>query len=166
MSGANQVRAFHHVAYRCRDSEETRRFYQDFIGLDLAEAFVIERTKTGRDASVLHSFYRLGDGTFLAFFEAPDSPFEFKEQHDFDLHVAMEVAPEVLEPMLAKGRAAGIETRGPSDHGVMRSIYFRDPNGYVVELAAKTPIHDEKMDPATSGARATIDAWQKRKVAV
>lgn len=161
----NPVRAFHHVAYRCRDSEETRRFYQDFLGLDLAEAFVIERTKTGREAAVLHSFYRLGDGTFLAFFEAPDSPFDFKEQHDFDLHVAMEVAPEMLERMLEKGRRAGIETRGPSDHGVMRSIYFRDPNGYVVELAAKTESHDAKMDPATSGARATLDAWQQRKAA-
>jgi catechol 2,3-dioxygenase-like lactoylglutathione lyase family enzyme len=161
----SQVRAFHHVAYRCRDSEETRRFYEDFLGLELAQAFVIERTATGREAAVLHSFYRLGDGTFLAFFEAPDSPFDFKARHDFDLHVAMEVAPERLGTMLAKGKAAGIETRGPSDHGVMRSIYFRDPNGYVVELAAKTETHDEKMDPARNGARATLTAWQARKSA-
>ena len=90
------VRAFHHVAYRCSDSGATRRFYEDFLGLPLAEAFVIEQTKTGRATSVLHSFYRLGDGTFLAFFEVPDSPFPFKAQHDFDLHVAMEVAPEAL----------------------------------------------------------------------
>ncbi|HYF09952.1 MAG TPA: VOC family protein [Acetobacteraceae bacterium] len=159
----NPVRAFHHVAYRCRDSEETRRFYEDFLGLELAEAFEIGRTATGRSASVLHSFYRLGDGTFLAFFEAPESRFDFKTQHDFDLHVAMEVSPEVLEAMLAKGRAAGIETRGPSDHGIMRSIYFRDPNGYVVELAAKTPSHDTAMDPATNGARAKLDAWQAKK---
>jgi catechol 2,3-dioxygenase-like lactoylglutathione lyase family enzyme len=161
----SQVRAFHHVAYRCRDSAETRAFYEDFLGLELAEAFVIERTATGRDAAVLHSFYRLGDGSFLAFFEAPDSPFDFKTQHDFDLHVAMEVAPETLVTMLAKGKAAGIDTRGPSDHGVMRSIYFRDPNGYVVELAAKTEIHDEKMDPARNGARDTLTAWQARKAA-
>lgn len=159
----NPVKAFHHVAYRCRDSEETRAFYEDFLGLELAEAFVIERTATGRDASVLHSFYRLGDGSFLAFFEAPASPFEFKTQHDFDLHVAMEVSPEALEAMLAKGKAAGIDTRGPSDHGVMRSIYFRDPNGYVVELAARTESHDAAMDPARNGARAKLAAWQARK---
>lgn len=159
----NPVRAFHHVAYRCRDSEATRHFYEDFLGLELAEAFVIERTKTGRGTSVLHSFYRLGDGTFLAFFEVPGSAFEFKEQHDFDLHVAMEVAPAMLETMLEKGRKAGIDTRGPADHGVMRSIYFRDPNGYVVELAAKTESHDAKMNPATNGARATLDAWQAGK---
>lgn len=158
-----QVRAFHHVAYRCRDSEETRKFYEDFIGLELAEAFEINTTKSGRAANVLHSFYRLGDGSFLAFFEAPDSAFDFKTQHDFDLHVAMEVEPAVLDAMLAKGRAAGIETRGPSDHGVMRSIYFRDPNGYVVELACKTPTHDAAMNPATNGARAKLDAWQAKK---
>lgn len=162
---AGQVRAFHHVAYRCRDSEETRRFYEDFVGLELAEAFEIGTTKSGRATAVLHSFYRLGDGSFLAFFEAPDSPFDFKTQHDFDLHVAMEVEPVVLDAMLAKGRAAGIETRGPSDHGVMRSIYFRDPNGYVVELACKTATHDAAMDPATNGARAKLDAWQAKKAA-
>ena len=77
---------------------------------------------------MLHSFYRLADGSFLAFFEAPDSPFEFKEQHDFDLHVAMEVTPERLDVMLAKARAAGREARGPSDHGIIRSIYLRDPS--------------------------------------
>ena len=117
---AGQVRGFHHVAYRCADSEATRAFYEDFLGLELAEAFEITTTKTGRTANVLHSFYRLGDGSFLAFFEAPANPFDFKTQHDFDLHVAMEVEPAVLDAMLEKGRAAGIETRGPSDHGVMR----------------------------------------------
>ena len=91
MDAPAPIRAFHHVAYRCGDSGATRRFYEDFLGLPLAEAFVIEQTKTGRATSVLHSFYRLGDGTFLAFFEAPGSPFDFKAQHDFDLHVAMEV---------------------------------------------------------------------------
>lgn len=155
------VTGFHHVAYRCSDSGATRRFYEDFLGLELAEAFVIEQTKTGRATSVLHTFYRLGDGSFLAFFEVPDSPFPFKAQHDFDLHVAMEVAPEALEPMLTRGRVAGIETRGPADHGAMRSIYFRDPDGYVVELAARTAAHDAAMDPARNGARARLEAWQR-----
>ena len=157
------IRKLHHNAYRCRDSEETRRFYQDFLGLPLAEAFEIKETKSGRRTSVLHSFYQLDDGSFLAFFEAPDMPFEFKPQHDFDLHIALEVGEEVLRPMLEKGRAAGIETRGISDHGVMHSIYFRDPNGYVIELTAKTPEHDAHMDPAKNGARAKLDAWQAAK---
>jgi catechol 2,3-dioxygenase-like lactoylglutathione lyase family enzyme len=157
------IRKLHHNAYRCRDSEETRRFYQDFLGLPLAEAFEINETKSGRKTSVLHSFYQLDDGSFLAFFEAPDMPFEFKNQHDFDLHIALEVADDVLAPMLAKGKAAGIETRGISEHGMVRSIYFRDPNGYVIELTAKTPEHDRMMDRTTNGARAKLDRWQQQK---
>ena len=157
------IRKLHHNAYRCRDSEETRRFYQDFLGLPLAETLEIGETKSGRKTSTLHTFYELDDGSYLAFFEAPDMPFEFKNQHDFDLHIALEVAPEVLPHMLAKGRAAGIETRGISDHGMVHSIYFRDPNGYVIELTAKTPEHDKLMDPAINGARAKIDRWQAAK---
>ena len=157
------IRKLHHNAYRCRDSEETRRFYQEFLGLPLAEAFEINETKSGRKTSVLHSFYQLDDGSFLAFFEAPDMPFEFKEQHDFDLHIALEVAPEVLPDMLAKGRAAGIQTRGISDHKMIQSIYFRDPNGYVIELTAKMPGHEAAMDPARNGARAKLDRWQQAK---
>ena len=157
------IRKLHHNAYRCRDSEETRRFYQDFLGLPLAEAFEINETKSGRKTSVLHSFYQLDDGSYLAFFEAPDMPFEFKNQHDFALHIALEVAPDVLPDMLAKGRAAGIEARGISDHKMIHSIYFRDPNGYVIELTAKMPGHEAAMDPARNGARAKLDRWQQAK---
>jgi catechol 2,3-dioxygenase-like lactoylglutathione lyase family enzyme len=157
------IRKLHHAAYRCRDSEETRRFYEDFLGLPLAGVLDIRETKTGRATEVLHTFYRLDDGSYLAFFEAPDQPFEFKSQHDFDLHIALEVRAEDLERMLARGRSAGLETRGVSDHGFIHSIYFRDPNGYVVELAAKMPGHDEAMDPAANGARATLDQWSLRR---
>jgi catechol-2,3-dioxygenase len=90
-------------------------------------------------------------------------PFDFKAQHDFDLHIALEVDPSVLEPMLAKGKAMGIETRGPSDHAFVRSIYFRDPNGYVIELTAKTVEHDAMMDPAVNKAREILDQWQAEK---
>ncbi len=153
------INGLHHNAYRCRDSEETRRFYEGFLGLPLANAFEIETTQTGRETRVLHSFYRLGDGSFLAFFEAPDRPFEFKAQHDFDLHIALEVDGETLERMFRRGQDAGIETRGISDHGFCRSIYFRDPNGYVIELAARTG--ESEGDPDT--ARAALDAWQRSK---
>ena len=100
-----QIKGLHHNAYRCRDSEETRQFYEDFLGLPLAEAFEIKTTKSGRDTGVLHSFFEMADGSFLAFFEAPDMPFEFKNQHDFDLHISLEVEPEHLKDMFEKGKA-------------------------------------------------------------
>ena len=156
------IRKLHHAAYRCRDSEETRRFYEDFLGLTFAGVVEIKQTKTGRDTETLHTFYRMDDGSFLAFFEAPDMPFEFKPQHDFDLHIALEVDPQVLDSMLEKGKRQGIETRGISDHGFIHSIYFRDPNGYVVELCARASGHEEAMDPAVNNAKQTLDAWSRR----
>ncbi|MEK9776257.1 MAG: VOC family protein [Quisquiliibacterium sp.] len=157
------IRKLHHNAYRCRDSEQTRCFYEDFLGLPLVEAFEITQTKTGRSTKVLHSFYQLEDGSCLAFFEAPDMPFEFKAQHDFDLHIALEVEHSVLNPMLEKGKKAGIETRGISDHGFIDSIYLRDPNGYVIELCAKKAGHDQAMDPARNGSRDKLNRWTRSK---
>ena len=159
------IRKLHHNAYRCRDSEETRAFYEDFLGLPLVQTLEIGQTKTGRATHALHTFYRLDDGSHLAFFETDDLPFEFKPQHDFDLHIALEVGAESLAPMLAKARARGMECRGPSDHGMIDSIYFRDPSGYVIELCAKRADHDVQMDPATNGARGALARWPAAKAA-
>jgi catechol-2,3-dioxygenase len=93
----------------------------------------------------------------------PGQAFDFKQQHDFDLHIALEVPRDQLERMLAKGKAAGVESRGIADHEMIESIYFRDPNGYVIELTAKRNDHDDKMDPVQNGARATLAAWEALK---
>ena len=159
------IKGLHHNAYRCRDSEETRRFYEDFLGLPLAGTLEIKETKTGRAADALHTFYELDDGSYLAFFEAPDQPFEFKAQQDYDLHIALEVKHDDLKAMFEKGKQAGVETRGITDHGFVDSIYFRDPNGSVIELTAKRDGHDALMDPRTNGARAKLDGWQASKAA-
>ena len=160
------IKGLHHNAYRCRYSEETRLFYEDFLGLPLVHTLKIEETMTGRKTGgpgVLHTFFQLDDGSCLAFFEAPHMPFEFKEQHDFDLHIALAVEPEALDRMFAKAKAEDREVRGISDHRFIRSIYFRDPNGYVIELAAKVPGHESAMDPKKSHARDILNDWQSSK---
>ena len=126
-------------------------------------AFPISQTKSGRATSTLHSFYEMDDGSCLAFFEDPGRPFDFKEQHDFDLHIALEVQSEDLHRMLAKGKAAGIDTRGVADHGFIDSIYFRDPNGYVIELTAKRPDHDVQLADARKTAHQVLATWQQAK---
>jgi catechol 2,3-dioxygenase-like lactoylglutathione lyase family enzyme len=156
------IKGLHHNAYRCRDTEETRKFYEDFLGLPLIEALKIGETKTGRPANVLHTFYQMNDGSCLAFFDAPDEPFEFKDQNDFDLHIALTIPESELAPMLEKGKSLGIESRGIADHGFVHSIYFRDPNGYVIELCAKPDVIDpEAFNPGD--ARTNIAAWQQAK---
>ena len=156
------IKGLHHNAYRCRDSEETRCFYEGFLGLPLVHSLEIGTTITGRGTQVLHTFYQMDDGSFLAFFDDPQTPFEFKDQRDFDLHIALEVEHDRLQEMMDKGIANGIDSRGISDHGFIDSIYFRDPNGYVIELTAKRPDHDLKMG-SDEDAHMILDRWSTQK---
>ena len=151
------IKGLHHNAYRCRNSEETRAWYEDFLGLKLVSAFEIGE---GRG---LHTFFQMDDGSCLAFFEVPEKPFDFKRQDDLDLHIALGVDNDVFDRMLQKGQTQGIEVRGPVDHGFVRSIYFRDPNGYVIELTASTGVQQEIMDPAVSKPHDALARWQAAK---
>jgi catechol 2,3-dioxygenase-like lactoylglutathione lyase family enzyme len=160
----NAIKGLNHAAYRCRNSEETRQFYEDFLGLPLVDALPIGTTKTGRAAQVLHTFFAMDDGSCVAFFEEPDAAFDFKDQRDFDLHLALTVDMETLHEMFERGKAQGIETRGISDHGFIHSIYFRDPNGYVVELAAPVELPSgASADERRLRARQVLDEWEARR---
>jgi len=151
------IKGLHHNACRCKDSEETRVFYEDFLGLRLVSAFEID------EGRALHTFFEMDDSSCLAFFEVPGAPFEFKDQNSLDLHIALGVEPEVFESMLQRAKTEGREVRGPIDHGFVRSIYFRDPNGYVIELTASTGTHGEMVDPAISKPHEALARWQAAK---
>ena len=56
------------------------------------------------------------------------------------------------------------EVRGISDPGFCRSIYFRDPNGYVIELAAPTGTPRQMTSAEDqSKARESLERWQAAK---
>jgi catechol-2,3-dioxygenase len=67
--------------------------------------------------------------------------------------------------MFEKGKQAGMETRGISDHHFIDSIYFRDPNGYVIELTCKRADHDQQIGAARAHAHADLARWQQEKAA-
>lgn len=153
----------HHSANRCRDAEETRSFYEDFLGLPLACSLRREQTEAGFETPLIHIFFEMRDGSYLAFFELPKVDFEFKDQDPSDLHIALEVDEATQRAMVDKGKQAGMEPFGPAELEALRSIYFRDPNGYIVELTTKLDNHDEVMDPDKNDARAILDQWQVDK---
>tara|TARA_Y100000589_G_C26772558_1_gene474393 strand:- start:73 stop:561 length:489 start_codon:yes stop_codon:yes gene_type:complete len=155
-----QIKKLHHCAFRCRDTEETRRFYEEFLELKLVKALKITTTKTSRTTEVLHTFYKLGDGSSLAFFEDPTNFFEFKKQRDFDLHIALEVDNKNLIRLFKKGKASNIETRGIINHGFIQSAYFRDPNGYVIELSVPNPRDKKNTDKEIE---TILNDWKKMK---
>ena len=102
------IKGLHHNAYRCRDSEETRTFYEDFLGLRLVSAFEIN------EGRALHTFFEMDDGSCLAFFEVPDTPFEFKRQESLDLHIALGVEPDVFDRCSTREKRKGSRFAGRS----------------------------------------------------
>ncbi len=161
------LRGIHHSAYRCRDAEETRAFYEDMLGLPLAAALEEEREPgSGRRNPFVHIFFKLGDGNYIAFFDAPVSAKadSFSPVHGFDRHVAFEAADEAaLLAWQAKLAAAGVPCFGPIDHGFVKSVYFSDPNGLPLEITARVAAHDAIMAGEAAHARAVVASWTAKK---
>lgn len=163
------LRGIHHSAYRCRDAEETRAFYEDVLGLPLAAALEEEREPgSGRKNPFVHIFFKLGDGNYIAFFDAPSSaaPTSFDLVHGFDRHVAFEAADETaLKSWQDKLNAANVPCFGPIDHGFVKSVYFSDPNGLPLEITTRVAAHDTIMAEEAGHARAILAGWTAKKQA-
>jgi hypothetical protein len=63
------VRHIHHQAYACWDSEETRHFYEDILEMPLIATVVIEDPFRTDASAYCYTFFEIGDGDTLAFFE-------------------------------------------------------------------------------------------------
>ncbi|MCC7257382.1 MAG: VOC family protein [Gammaproteobacteria bacterium] len=158
-------RGINHVAYRCRDAEQTRWFYEDVLRLPLATAPVFEEMPgSGERIPYMHLFFELGNGETIAFFDQPETADEgkFARADSFDRHLALEVADEAtLLAWQQHINDAGVTCLGPIDHGFVKSIYMYDPNGLQVELTCRTSAYEEEMsDPAR--ARASLAEWGRR----
>lgn len=157
----------HHVAYRCRDAQETVDFYTKVLGLRYAAGMVLsEGAKPyGEEVDLIHIFFQCADGSYIAFFDLASSP---PAQHDpntpsWVCHIAFEV-PSVDALLEGKRRleAAGVEVLGPKDHSILQSIYFLDPNGIRLEMAARTEAPGE-LEQMESAAPDQLTAWNERK---
>ena len=142
----------HHVAYRCRDALETVQWYGRHLGMDFVLAIAEDQVpSTGEADPYMHVFLDAGGGNVLAFFELPTRPPMGRDPNtpEWVQHLALKVdSVQTLLQTQARLEAAGIEVTGPTDHTLFQSIYFFDPNGHRVELAA---------DTATPRMRAELD---------
>lgn len=159
------VRQMHHIAYRCRDADETAEFYEKMLDLPLAHVIVQDRVPSTQEyAPHCHLFFELADQSYLAFFDLADEP-EVAQQRERDWaqHIAMELpSVEGLEGAMARLQGAGIEVVGPTDHGFIRSIYFYDPSGHRLELTCRTHAPGE-IERYKADARARLDGWTASK---
>jgi catechol 2,3-dioxygenase-like lactoylglutathione lyase family enzyme len=160
------VRGLHHFAWRCRDAEETRAFYEDLLGLPLAHIIRADTVpSTGEHCPYVHIFFQLRDGSYIAFFDLGDDETAETSPNtpDWVNHIAFEVDTLAdLEAWKAKLEAAGVEVLGITDHGFVNSIYFFDPNGLRLELTTRTDTA-AYLAAAQTKARGALDAWTKEK---
>lgn len=160
------VNGLHHFAWRCRDAEETRHFYEDILGLPLFHYIQKDVVpSTGEYCPYVHIFFRMTDGSCLAFFDLGDdvAPAPSPNTPGWVNHLALKVdTVEQLEAMKARLEAHGIEVLGVTDHRVFKSIYFFDPNGIRLELSAQLA-SDEQMFSEQKGIHEKIAAWTKLK---
>ena len=165
-AGFVPVAGLHHFAYRCRDAEETRRFYEGILGLPLAHIIQEDRVpSTGEYCPYVHIFFEMGDGSFIAFFDLGDDLASDPSPNtpSWVNHLALNVASvEDLQQAKQRLEAAGVEVVGVTDHGFINSIYFFDPNGIRLELTVQ--VGQTRHDPAAlAETRKRLDAWSARK---
>lgn len=160
------IQGLHHFAYRCRDAEETRAFYEDLLGLPLYHLIQSDRVpSTGEFCPYTHIFFRMGDGSFVAFFDLGDDAAAEPSPNTpaWVNHLALRVASvEALERVKARLEAAGVKVIGVTDHRIFRSIYFFDPNGIRLELSAQVASEDEMQEESRT-AHARLADWTERK---
>lgn len=140
------IRKIHHVAYRCKDARVTAEWYEKHLGMKLVLAIAEDQVpSTKAPDPYMHLFLDAGGGNILAFFEIPNSPPMGRDENTpaWVQHIAFEVGSvEELEATKTRLEAAGIEVVGVTDHTIFKSIYFFDPNGHRLELAANTGTAD------------------------
>ena len=162
------ITRIHHVAYRCRDAKETVEWYRKHLDMEFVLAIAEDHVPSTKDPDpYMHLFMDAGNGNVLAFFELPNSPPMGRDAATpaWVQHIAFKVESEaVLLQMKQRLEAAGIEVLGVTDHGIFRSIYFRDPSGHRLELVADTAT-PEQMKRLDDVKWAMLDEWDRTRKA-
>lgn len=158
----------HHVAYRCKDAKDTVEWYQKVLGMDYVTAFSEDHVpSTGAYDPYMHVFLDCGGGNVVAFFELPKQPEMGRDENTptWVQHLAFEVdSVETLLKAKEHIEAQGVDVLGPTYHGIFKSIYFFDPNGHRLELAANIGTAEQYAELRTV-APMMLEEWSKTKTA-
>jgi catechol 2,3-dioxygenase-like lactoylglutathione lyase family enzyme len=156
------VRGVNHIALVCRDMARTVEFYEGVLGMPLVKTIELP------DDMGQHFFFDIGNGDSLAFFWFPDAPpapapgvvgsgalpglGSITSAIGSMNHLAFDVAPEKFDEYVAKLKEKGVEcspvlnhddspsgvSKEVTDDVFVRSVYFFDPDGVLLEFAAWT----------------------------
>lgn len=155
----------HHNAYVTTDQEATRAFYEDIIGLPLIATWKEADELFGAVRTYCHTFYGLGDGSALAFFQFADpaDQEQFGPKMPFSpfQHIALKVTEDVQNAITTRLEESGWkpEETYVLEHGYCRSLYTSDPNGLLLEFTLDAPGVEEGEAARRNTARAELASW-------
>ena len=122
-----------HLALVSSDLDRTVRFYTQVLGLRLVRA-----QRNDDDPGSRHYFFDLGGGNLLAFFDFPGAP-AGRSGAGAMHHVAFSVdGVDELRRLAQELEEKGVAVSPVVDHDFIKSIYFRDPDGILLEASAYT----------------------------
>lgn len=161
------IAGLHHFAWRCRDAEETRQFYEDLLGLPLVHVIKKDHVpSTGEYCPYVHIFFRMVDGSCIAFFDLGDGVAATPSPNTpaWVNHIALKVGNrQDLAAMKARLEAHGVEVVGITNHdGYIESIYFFDPNGLRLELTVEVA-ESGIVESFAEEAHLALEQWSRRK---
>lgn len=163
-----KIEKIHHVAYRCNNAKQTVEFYRDVMDMDLVLAIAEDEVPSTKEPDpYMHIFLDAGMGNVLAFFEVPSSPPMGRDPNtpQWVQHIAFEVADlDALVAAKQQVEAHGLDTIGPIDHGIFKSIYFFDPSGHRLELTANVGTA-KMMEELHRVAPLMVEEWDLTKKA-
>ncbi len=160
------LQRIHHVAYRCKDAKETATFYKEFLNMDLLSCIAEDRVSSTKEPNAyIHIFLDAGMGNILTFFEITDEKEMGCDEFapSWVQHIAFELKDEkALIEAKSELENKGIEVLGVTDHTIIKSIYFFDPNGHRLELTCRTGTRDQMMR-LKEIAPVMLEEWFKLK---
>ncbi|HKJ73180.1 MAG TPA: VOC family protein [Alphaproteobacteria bacterium] len=130
----------HHNAYVTKDQEATRKFYEELIGLPLVATWTEADVLFGKERVYCHTFFGLGDGSALAFFQFvnPSDQKEFgpKMPSSPFIHIALKSDKKNQDAIYERLVKAGYKEPQMYilEHGYCRSLYVKDPNDLILEF--------------------------------
>src|SRR5262245_9055631 len=177
-----ELRGVNHLALVCKDMARTVDFYSNTLGMPLTKTIDLP------NGMGQHFFFDMGNGDSLAFFWFPDAPeaapgisspkgmpgrAELTTAHGSMNHIAFDIPADRFDEAVEQLHAKGIKTTPVLNHddspmqvaremhpGVfVRSIYFQDPDGILLEFASWTKVFTEadvKVAPAPAREAAAV----------
>jgi glyoxylase I family protein len=155
----------HHQAFAVKDQEVTRQFMEGILGIPLVATWCerVHRPEVDREVDYCHTFYSIGDGGAIAYFQFGDEEAWEKNRLVLQevggaLHTAFKVTQKTYDEIVSRLEQSDTPYR-TIDHGYCLSLYVNSPDGYRFEFVIDAPASDKIAAMRRADAHSELRRW-------